>query len=102
MMMGWMVLIIGFIWALVLNGTVVDYWNHSVAAELIPAAAGSALLTQLGVITSTLPWLGALRLLGMGTLFTAITIALTVIIRILQTQEQVLIQYVKGMTASGD
>ena len=102
MMMGWMVLIIGFIWALVLNGTVVDYWNHAVATELNPAGAGSAMLAQLGVITSTLPWLGAIRITGMALLFTAITVALTVIIRTLQTQEQILTSYVKSMAGSGD
>lgn len=94
MMMGWMVLIAGFIWALFLNGTVVSYWSHSIAGELNPAAAGSTLLRQLGVIRGTLPWLGALRFLGMALLFTGITAALTVIIRTLQHQEQTLRNFI--------
>ena len=57
MMMGMMIIIIGFFVALWLNGTVTSYWNHSIANELNPAIAGSALLNQLGLITGTLPWL---------------------------------------------
>lgn len=103
MMMGWMVLIIGLIWALILNGTVTSYWAHSIATELNPAQAGSALLNQLRVIKATLPWLGFLRFLGMSLLFTAITVALTVIIRTLQHQEQNLRDFVAARTAhSGD
>jgi len=88
MMMGWMVLIIGFIWALSFNSTVVSYWNHSIVNELNPAQPGSALLNQLGTIVSTLPWLNALRFTGMAFLFTAITLALTVVIRTLHFQEK--------------
>jgi len=55
MMMGWMILIVGLIWALGLNGTVTSYWNHSIANELNLAEPGSTLLNQLGTITATLP-----------------------------------------------
>jgi hypothetical protein len=96
MMMGWIVLIIGLIWALSLNGVAISYWNHSIASELNPAEAGSLLLTQLGVITSTLPWLGFVRFLGMSFLFTGITVALTVIIRTLQHQEKTLLKFVEA------
>ncbi len=98
MMMGWIVLLIGLIWALSLNGVVTSYWNHSIANELNPAQPGSQLLTQLGIITSTLPWLGFLRFLGMSLLFTGITIALTVIIRTLQFQERTLQKFVAART----
>ncbi len=54
------------------------------------AQIGLALLEQLGFITSTLPWLNALRFFGMAFLFTAITVALTVVIRTLQAQEKIL------------
>ncbi|MCP4360956.1 MAG: hypothetical protein GY796_23360 [Chloroflexi bacterium] len=100
MMMGWMVLIIGFIWALASLGTVSSYWNHSIVTELNPATAGSALLNQLRTIQATLPWLGVLRFGGMSLLFTGITVALTVIIRTLQHQEQVLRQFVQVHTSS--
>ena len=94
MMMGWMILIVGLIWALALNGTVTSYWSHSVANELNPAQPGSTLLNQLQVITSTLPWLGVLRFMGMALLFSAITVALTVIIRSLQMQEKSLNRFI--------
>lgn len=96
MMMGWIVLIVGFIWALSLNGVVTSYWNHAIAGELNPAQPGSTLLQQLAIIQGTLPWLNALRLLGMAFLFTGITIALTVIIRTLQFQEKVLEKFVQA------
>jgi hypothetical protein len=96
MIMGWMVLLIGLIWALALNPVVASYWNHSIAAELNPAQTGSTLLGQLGLIMGSLPWLGFLRFLGMSLLFTAITVALTVIIRTLQFQEGVLENFVQA------
>jgi hypothetical protein len=96
MMMGWMLLTIGLILALWLNGTVTSYWNHSIANELNPADVGSALLNQLGLITGTLPWLGFFRFASMAFLFSAITIALTVIIRTLQFQERSLEKFVEA------
>jgi hypothetical protein len=95
MMMGWM-LLVGLIVALWLNGTVTSYWSHSIANELNPAEVGSAALNQLGVITGTLPWLGFFRFAGMALLFTSITVALTVIIRTLQTQENLLNKFVQA------
>lgn len=95
MMMGWMVLLIGVIWAFALNGTVTSYWAHSIANELNPAQAGSALLNQLATIQASLPWLATLRFLGMGLLLTGITVALTVIIRTLQMQNKVLAGFVQ-------
>lgn len=102
MMMGWLLLIIGFIWALSLNNTVNSYWNHTIATELNPAAVGSVLLAQLGTIKATMPWLAALRYGGMAFLLTGITVALTVVIRSLQHQETTLRQFVQAKTASGD
>lgn len=103
MMMGWMALLIGLIWAFALNGTVSSYWAHSIANELNPAAAGSALLQQLGVIKASLPWLAALRFLGMALVLSAITLALTVIIRTLQFQNNTLSNFVQtSSSASGD
>ena len=99
---GWLALIIGLIWAFSLNGTVTAYWAHSIANELNPAQPGSALLNQLGLIKATLPWLGFFRFLGMGFLFTGITVALTVIIRTLQGQEKTLRQFIQAHAASGD
>ncbi len=100
MMMGWMALFIGLIWALSLNGVVTSYWNHSIANELDLAEPGSQLLTQLGIITGTLPWLGFLRFVGMGLLFTGITVALAVIIRTLQFQEKTLQKFVQARSGA--
>jgi len=82
---------------------VTTYWSHSAAAEL-NRAAGSALLQQLSLIQASLPWLAALRFLGMGLLLTAITVALTVIVPTLQLQNQSLAKFVQLRTAvaSGD
>jgi hypothetical protein len=88
MMMGWLLLIVAFVWALSLSGVAASYWNNSIAEVLNPAQTGSVLLAQLGTIVSTLPWISFLRWLGMAFLFTGITVALTVIIRTLQHQNQ--------------
>lgn len=96
MMIGWIILIIGLIWALSVNSVVTSYWNHAIANELNPAQPGSALLAQLGLIEANLPWLGFFRFLGMSFLFTGITVALTVIIRTLQTQEKTLQKFLEA------
>lgn len=98
MMMGLLLLIVGLVWALSLNGVVSSYWNHSIATELNPAQPGSTPLSQLAVIQQSLPWLNFLRFLGMAFLFTGITVALTVIIRTLQFQERVLENFVQTQT----
>ena len=103
MMMGWILLLVGLIWALALNsGTVIPYWNHSIATELNPAEAGSFLLSQLGLITGTLPWLAFLRFTGMAFLFTAITVALAVVIRTLQHQEKSLLKFIEARSSAGN
>ena len=99
MMMGWILLIAGLIWALSLNGVVTLYWSHSIASELDLAQPGSALLAQLGLIQFTLPWLSFFRMLGMAFLFTGITVALAVIIRTLQTQEKTLLKFLQALSA---
>jgi len=100
MMMGWMVLLIGLVWALASNATVTAYWSNSIATVLNPADAGSNLLRQLGVIQGAKPWLAALRYTGMALVFTAITIALTVIIRTLQHQEKALRKFVQARSVA--
>ena len=99
MMMGWILLIAGLIWALSLNGVVTSYWSHSIASELDLAQHGSALLAQLGLTQFTLPWLSFFRLLGMAFLFAGITVALAVIIRTLQSQEKTLQKFLQALSA---
>ena len=81
------VLIIGLVLAL---GVVSGYWNNSIANDLNPAQPGSPLLAQLSVVSSYFYWLTPLRMIGMAFLFTAITVALTVIIGTLRMQTKML------------
>jgi len=90
-MMGIMILLIVLVVGLVVGfGVVSDYWNHSIATELNQAAPGSVLVSQLSVISSYFFWLNPLRMVGMAFLFTAITVALTVIIGTLRMQTRLL------------
>lgn len=90
-MMGIMVLLIVLIVGIILAaGVVSGYWNNSIVNDLNPAQPGSALLSQLSVISSYAFWLNPLRMIGMAFLFTAITVALTVIIGKLRIQTKML------------
>ena len=93
-MMGIMILLAALIIGIVLaTGLVPAYWNHSILGELNQAAAGSALLTQLGIVSSFGAWLNPLRMVGMAFLFTAITLALKVIIGTLKLQSGMLSKF---------
>jgi hypothetical protein len=97
--MGIMILLAGLVIGLVLaTGVVSGYFNHSIANELNLASVGSALLTQLGVVSSYSTWLSPLRMVGMGFLFFAITLALTVIIATLRKQSEILIKFYNQAT----
>ncbi len=98
-MMGVMVLLAALIIGTVLaTGVVPAYWSHSIASELNAAQPGSALLAQLGVVSSFAWWLNPLRMVGMAFLFTAITLALVVIIGTLRLQATLLVKYYRGVT----
>ena len=100
-LMGLMILVAALIVGIVLGVTVVpDYWSHSIATQLNPAQPGSALLQQLETVSSFANWLNPLRLTGMAFLFTAITIALTVIIGTLKGQAELLIGFFNRATAN--
>jgi hypothetical protein len=93
-MMGIMLLLVALIIGIVLAvGVVPSYWSNSIANELNPAQPGSGLLSQLGVVSSFALWLNPLRLVGMAFLFTAITLALTVIIGTLRLQAKLLVGF---------
>jgi hypothetical protein len=90
-LMGIMILLVVLIIGVVLAaGVIPSYWNHSIAGELNPAQPGSALMSQFAVLMSYAAWLNPLRMMGMAFLFSAITLALTVIIKILRTQSNML------------
>ncbi len=100
-LMGVMILMVVLIIGIVLAVTVVpDYWSHSIANELNPAQPGSALLQQLETVSSFARWLNPLRITGMAFLFTAITVALTVIIGALRGQAELLIGFFNRATAT--
>lgn len=93
-LMGIMILLAALIIGIILAvGPVPEYWNHSILGDLNPAAAGSALLSQLGLVSSFSAWLNPLRMLGMAFLFTAITLALKVIIETLKLQSGMLSKF---------
>ena len=90
-LMGVMILMIALIIGIVLaTGVVPSYWAHSIMGDLNPAVSGSALLAQLGVVSSFATWLNPLRMVGMAFLFTSIILALKVIIGTLQLQSMLL------------
>jgi hypothetical protein len=91
------VLIIGIVLA---TGAVPAYWNHSIANELNQAQEGSALLSQLGLVSSFAKWLTPLRMVGMAFLFSGITLALTVIIGTLRMQADMLVRFYNQATSS--
>ena len=93
-LMGVMILAAALIIGLALaTGVVPSYYNHSITNELNPAQPGSELLAQLGIVSSFADWLNPLRMVGMAFLFTAITLALTVIIGTLRTQADGLVNF---------
>jgi len=93
-MMGIMILLAALVIGIVLAvGAVPEYWAHSILGELNPAAAGSALLSQLGLLSSFGAWLNPLRMVGMAFLFTAVTLALKVIIDTLKLQSGMLSKF---------
>ena len=99
-MVGLMILLVGLISGLILAfGPVPAYWNHSVINTLNQATAGSALLTQEGVVKSFNPWLKPLRMVGMAFMFTSIAISLMVIINTLKIQATMLVNYAKQAKA---
>jgi hypothetical protein len=83
-------LIIGIVLAV---GVVSPYRNHSIANELNPAETGSQLLSQSSIVSSLPKQLGQQRMAGMAFLFSAITIALTVIIGTLRMQAGMLVRF---------
>ena len=86
MMMGMMVLMAALVIGIWQATIAADYWNHSIATELNPAAPGSDLLAQLGTLSAVGAWLTPLKFVGMATLFTGIALALVTIVTLLRIQ----------------
>ena len=96
MMMGLMVLIGTFLVAIVVSQQAGDYWNHSIATELDPALAGSALLSQLGTINAEAAWLAPLKFLGLATILTGIAFALAAIVKVLRAQAEMVVGFISN------
>ena len=86
MMMGLMILIAALVIGIVNAALAYDYWNHSIATQLNPAAEGSGLLSDLGTINAINLWLAPFKFVGMATLFTGIGLALATIVQVLRWQ----------------
>ena len=86
MMMGLMILIAALVIGIVNATLAYDYWNHSIATQLNPAAEGSGLLSDLGTINAIKLWLAPFKFVGMATLFTGIGLALATIVQVLRWQ----------------
>ena len=96
MMTGLMLLIGTFVVAIVVSQQAGDYWNHSIAAELDPAPAGSALLSQLGTINAEAAWLMPLKFLGIATMLTGIAFALAAIVKVLRSQAEMVVGFISN------
>ena len=95
MMLGLIILIVALVVGIQLAGVSAGYWNHSISAELDPAASGSVLLTQLAGINATKAWLLPLKFVGVATLLTGIALALFTIRYTLRRQTLILLDLVE-------
>ena len=86
MMVGMMVLVASLVVGIVEATLAYDYWNHSIATQLNPAAQGSALLSHLQTIATISAWLAPLKFVGVAMLLTGIGLALATIVRVLRWQ----------------
>ena len=86
MMMGLMILIVALVVAIANATLTYDYWNHSIATQLNPAAEGSGLLADLGTINAINLWVAPFQFVGMAVLFSGIGLALATIVQVLRWQ----------------
>jgi hypothetical protein len=99
MMLGMMVILVGFIVALVTAGTAADVYSNTVAT-IDSAATGSALLDDLASVHSAETWLEAFKFVGVAFLFLGIINGLSTIIYALQYQKKTIPTVVQNLQAS--
>jgi hypothetical protein len=98
MMLGMMVIIVGFIVALITAGTAATVYGNPV--NVIDAAAtGSPLLQDLASVHSTESWLEAFKFIGVALLFLGIINGLSTIIWALQVQDETIPEVVHKLPA---
>ena len=99
MMLGMLIIIGGFVVALINAGVAADVYSNSVA-DLDAAATGSALLEDIARIHSAESWLEAFKFVGVAFLFLGIINGLSTIIWALQYQKQAIPEVVHKLPAA--
>ena len=100
MMVGMLIILGGFIVALITAGTAADLFSNPVAA-IDTGAPGSGILDQLASVHAAESWLEAFKFVGVAFLFLGIINGLSSIIFALQYQKKALPQVVENLPASG-
>jgi hypothetical protein len=98
MMLGMLIILVGFIVSLVTAGTAADLYSNPIPA-IDSAASGSALLNDLASVHSTETWLEAFKFLGVAFFFLGIVNGLSTIIFALQYQKKAIPEVVQSLPA---
>jgi hypothetical protein len=99
MMLGMLIIIIGFVVALITAGVAADVYSNTVAG-LDAAATGSALLQDIARVHSAESWLEAFKFVGLAFLFLGIINGLSTIVWALQYQKQAIPEVVQKLPAA--
>lgn len=96
MMLGMMIIIVGFIVALITAGTAASVYSTPVV-DIDATATGSALLQDLASVHSAESWLEAFKFVGVAFFFLGIVNGLSTIIWALQVQKQAIPEVVLNL-----
>jgi hypothetical protein len=99
MMLGMLIILVGFIVALVTAGTAADLYSNPVAI-IDTATSGSELLDQLASVHAAESWLEAFKFVGVAFFFLGIINGLSTIIYALQYQKKAIPQVVDKLPAT--
>ena len=99
MMLGMLIIIVGFVVALITAGVAADVYSNTVA-DLDAAATGSALLQDIARVHSAESWLEAFKFVGLSFLFLGIINGLSTIVWALQYQKQAIPEVVQKLPAA--
>jgi hypothetical protein len=99
MMMGMLIILAGFIVALITAGTASDLYSNPIAV-IDGATPGHELLDQLASVHSAESWLEAFKFVGVAFLFIGIVNGLTSIVFALQYQKKAIPQVVENLPAA--
>ena len=98
MMLGMMIIIVGFIIALITAGTAASVFSNPVV-DIDAAATGSALLQDLASVHSAESWLEAFKFVGVAFFFLGIINGLSTIIWALQYQKKAIPEVIVNLPA---